>query len=140
MRKVHPADLSEAVPEAKAMDKLGDTQAARSLLEQAVTASPGLLDARVLLADLEMKTGQKAAAEDQLQAVLLLQPAEHDALLALARKQLQEKRFGEVVELLASQGDGTPGHEDLAQLLIQAYVALGRTADANKVRGSQPSH
>jgi choline-sulfatase len=140
MRKVHPADLSEAVPEAKAMDKLGDTQAARSLLEQAVTASPGLLDARVLLADLEMKTGQKAAAEDQLQAVLLLQPAEHDALLALARKQLQEKRFGEVVELLASQVDGTPGDEDLAQLLIQAYVALGRTADANKVRGSQPSH
>ena len=122
------------------MDKLGDTQAARSLLEQAVTASPGLIDARVLLADLEMRTGQKAAAEDQLQAVLLLQPGDHDALLALARKQLQEKRFGEVVELLASQVDGTPGHEDLAQLLIQAYVALGRTADANKVRGSQPSH
>ena len=43
-------------------------------LEDAVKQSPGQLDARLLLARIDLKTGDRAAAEDQLQAVLVLNP------------------------------------------------------------------
>ena len=82
------------------MDKLGDAQGARSALEAAVTVSGGQLDARVLLANIDLKLGDRAAAEDQFNAVLLLDPANHDALLGLAQELSKEKRFTDVVDLL----------------------------------------
>jgi hypothetical protein len=118
--------------EGKALEKLGDEQGARRALEAAVTASAGQLDARVQLANLALKLGDRAAAEDQFNAVLLLDPANHDALLGLAQEQLKEKRFAEVVDLLGPQVKD--GSAELLQLLMQAYVGLGRTADAEKVR------
>jgi tetratricopeptide (TPR) repeat protein len=132
LRMTHPEDASAAFYEGKALDKLGDAQGARRALEAAVTASAGQLDARVQLANLALKVGDRAAAEDQFNAVLLLDPANHDALLGLAQEQLKEKRFAEVVDLLGPQVKD--GSAELLQLLMQAYVGLGRTADAEKVR------
>jgi arylsulfatase A-like enzyme/Tfp pilus assembly protein PilF len=132
VRKGHPDDASAAIYEGKALDKLGDEQGARSALEVAVTASDGQLDARVLLANVDLKLGDRAAAEDQFNAVLLLDPVNHDALLGLAQEQLRERRFTDVVDLLGPQGEGASA--DLLQLLMQSYVNLGRTADAEKVR------
>jgi choline-sulfatase len=132
VRKAHPDDASAALYEGKALDKLGDEPGARSALEVAVTASDGQLDARVLLANVDLKLGDRAAAEDQFNAVLLLDPVNHDALLGLAQEQLREKRFTDVVDLLGPQGEGASA--DLLQLLMQSYVNLGRTTDAEKVR------
>jgi choline-sulfatase len=132
VRKAHPDDASAALYQGKALDKLGDEQGARSALEAAVTASDGQLDARVLLAHVDLKLGERSAAEDQFSAVLLLDPANHDALLGLAQEELKEKRFTEVVGLLEPHVKSASA--ELLQLLIQAYVNLGRTADAEKVR------
>ena len=97
-----------------------------------MTASDGQLDARVLLANVDLKLGDRAAAEDQFNAVLLLDPANHDALLGLAQEQSKEQRFTDVVDLLGPHVKGASA--ELLQLLMQAYVNLGRTADAEKVR------
>jgi tetratricopeptide (TPR) repeat protein len=91
-------------------------------------------DARVLLARVDLKLGERSAAEDQFNAVLLLDPANHDALLGLAQEELKEKRFTEVVDLLGPRVRDASASADLLQLLMQAYVSLGRTADAEKVR------
>jgi Tfp pilus assembly protein PilF len=112
---------------------IGNAQDARSALEAAVSSSGGQLDARLLLANVDLKLRDRAAAEDQLEAVLLLDPANHNALLGLAREQLEEKRFTEVVNLLGPRVQGASA--DLLQLLVQAYLGLGRTADAERVRG-----
>jgi tetratricopeptide (TPR) repeat protein len=133
-RKAHPDDASAALYAGKALDKLGDEQGARRALEAAVTASAGQLDARVLLANVDLKLGDRAAAEDQFEAVLLLDPANHDALLGHAQEQLKEKRFTDVVDLLGPRVKDASVRADLLQLLMQAYVGLGRTADAEKVR------
>jgi arylsulfatase A-like enzyme/Tfp pilus assembly protein PilF len=133
-RKAHPDDASAALYAGKALDKLGDEQGARRALEVAVTASAGQLDARVLLANVDLKLGDRTAADDQFEAVLLLDPANHDALLGLAQEQLKEKRFTDVVDLLGPHVKDTSVRADLLQLLMQAYVGLGRTADAEKVR------
>jgi arylsulfatase A-like enzyme/Tfp pilus assembly protein PilF len=127
----HPDDAPAALYEAKALDKLGDVQGARRVLEASVTRSPGRLDSRVLLATLDSRLGDSAAAGDELEAVLLLDPVNHDALLELARQELEAKRFADVVELLEPQ---VKNNNDLRQLLIQAYLALGRHADAEKLR------
>jgi choline-sulfatase len=132
LRKAHPDDASAALYAGEALDKLGDEQGARGALEAAATSSDGQLDARVLLANVDLKLGDRAAADDQFEAVLLLDPANHDALLGLARERLEEKRFIDVVNLLGPHVQGASA--DLLQLLMQAYLGLGRSADAERVR------
>jgi tetratricopeptide (TPR) repeat protein len=132
VRKAHPDDASAALDEGKALDKLSDEQGARRALEAAVTSSGGQVDARVLLANVDLKLGDRAAAEDQFEAVLLLNPANHDALLGLAQEQSREKRFTDVVALLGPHV--RDANAELLQLLMQAYLHLGRTADAERVR------
>jgi arylsulfatase A-like enzyme/Tfp pilus assembly protein PilF len=132
VQKAHPDDAPAALYEGKALDKLGDAHGARSALEAALTSPGGQLDARVLLANVDLKLGDRAAAEDQFEAVLLLDPSNHDALLGLAQEQSKEKRFTDVVDLLGPRVKGASA--ELLQLLMQAYVNLGRTADAEKVR------
>ena len=133
-RKTHPDDALAAFYEGQALEKLGDLQGARKALEAAVTLSPGKLDGRLLLAHIDLQSGDRPAAEDQLEAVLLLDPANRDALLSLAKEHLEDRRFADVVELLEPRSKDSSVTVDELQLLVQAYVSLGRTADANKVR------
>ena len=65
---------------------------------------------------------------------LLLDPANRDALISLAKEHLEDKRFADVVELLEPHVKDASVTVDELKLLIQAYVGLGRTADAEKVR------
>jgi len=53
-------------------------------------------------------------------------------LLGLAREQSREKRFTDLVALLGPHVKDA--NAELLQLLMQAYLSLGRTADAEKVR------
>ena len=85
-RKAHPDDALAALYEGQALAKLGDSQGARNALEVAVTRLPGELDARVLLAHIDLKSGDRVAAEDQFEAVLLLDPVNREALLGLAEE------------------------------------------------------
>jgi choline-sulfatase len=133
-RKAHPDDALAALYEGQALERLGDLQGARKALEAAVTQSPEKLDARLLLAHIDLKSGDRAAAEDQFEAVLLLNPANRDAMLSLAEEHLEDRRYADVVELLEPRVKDASVSVDELQLLIQAYVGLGRTADANKVR------
>jgi choline-sulfatase len=133
-REKQPDDPLAAFYEGQSLDKLGDSQGARKALEDAVKQSPGQLDARLLLARIDLKSGDRAAAEDQLEAVLVLNPANQEALLSLATEYLQDRRFADVVELLEPRAQDASVSVDAFQLLVQAYVGLGRTADAERVQ------
>jgi hypothetical protein len=63
-----------------------------------------------------------------------LNPANRDAFLSLAEEHLEDKRFADVVELLEPHVKDASVTVDELQLLVQAYVSLGRSADAEKVR------
>ena len=133
-RKAHPDDALAALYEGQALARLGDSQGARNALEAAVTRLPGELDGRLLLAHIDLKSGDRVAAEDQFEAVLLLDPVNRDALLGLAQEHLEDRQFADVVELLEPHvKDASVSVEEL-QVLAQAYLSLGRTADAEKVR------
>ena len=129
--RANPDDTSAAFYEAKALSKLGNPQGARNLLEGVVARSTGQLEGRILLARIDAQLGDGAAEEDQLEAVLLLDPVNHDALLELAREQLETRRFNDVIGLLEPQVKKSP---DLIPLLIEAYAGAGRQADADRLR------
>jgi predicted Zn-dependent protease len=133
-REKQPDDPLAAFYEGQSLDKLGDSQGARKALEDAVKQSPGQLDARLLLAQIDLKSGDRAAAEDQLEAVLVLNPANQEALLSLATEYLQDRRFADVVELLEPRAQDASVSVDALELLVQAYVGLGRTSDAERVQ------
>jgi len=109
-------------------------EGARKALEDSVKQSPGQLDARLLLARIDLKSGDRAAAEDQLEAVLVSNPANQEALLSLATEYLRDRRFADVVDLLEPRAQDGSVSADALVLLVQAYVSLGRTADAEKVQ------
>jgi hypothetical protein len=56
------------------------------------------------------------------------------ALLSLATEYLQDRRFADVVELLEPRAQDASVRVDALQLLVQAYVGLGRTSDAERVQ------
>jgi predicted Zn-dependent protease len=87
-----------------------------------------------LLAHIDLQSGDRAAAEDQFEAALLLNPASKDAFLALAKEYLADRRFDDVVELLEPRCKDASVSVDVLQLLMKAYAGAGRTADAEKVR------
>ena len=133
-REKQPDDPLAAFYEGQSLDKLGDSHGARKALEDSVKQSPGQLDARLLLARIDLKSGDRAAAEDQLEAVLVLNPANQEALLSLATEYLRDRRFADVVDLLEPRAQDGSVSADALVLLVQAYVSLGRTADADRVR------
>jgi predicted Zn-dependent protease len=134
VRKAHPDNMPAAVYQAQALDKLGDSPAARSVLEAALAESPSQTEARLLLARIDLKSGDRAAAEDQFEAALILDPVNRDALLGLGHAYLTDKRYADLVELLEPGfKDGSDGADELA-LLLQGYAGAGRSADAEKVR------
>jgi arylsulfatase A-like enzyme/thioredoxin-like negative regulator of GroEL len=133
-REKQPDDPLAAFYEGQSLDKLGDSPGARKALEDAVKQSPGQLDAGLLLARIDLKAGDRVAAEDQLEAVLVLNPANQEALLSLATEYLRDRRFADVVDLLEPRAQDASVSADALQLLAQAYVGLGRTADADRVR------
>jgi choline-sulfatase len=133
-RKAHPDDAMAAVYEGQALERLGDLLGARKVLEAAVTQSPGKLDARLLLASIDLKSGDRGAAEDQFEAVLLLDASNQDALSSLGKAYLEEKRFGDVVALLEPHAKDAAVNVEEMRVLAQGYEGLGRSGDANKVR------
>jgi predicted Zn-dependent protease len=133
-REKQPDDPLAAFYEGQSLDKLGDSPGARKALEDAVKQSPGQLDARLLLARIDLKSGDRAAAEDQLEAVLVLNPANQEAVLLLAAEYLRDRRFADVVDLLEPTAQDASVSADALQLLGQAYVGLGRTSDAERVQ------
>jgi predicted Zn-dependent protease len=133
-RKKQSDDPLAAFYEGQSLDKLGDSQGAHKALEDAVKQSPGQIDARLLLARIDLKSGDRAAAEDQLEAVLVLNPANQAALLLLATEYFQDRRFADVVELLEPRAQDASVGVDALQLLGQAYVDLGRNSEAEKIQ------
>ncbi len=133
-RRSDPKDATATLHEGEALDKLGDAQGARTAMEAGVALAPGEAGSRILLARIDLELGDRAAAEDQFEAALVLDPANKDALLGLAKEKLADRKFAEVVELLALHTSDTGLSRDALPLLVQAYAALGRTADANHAR------
>jgi len=132
-RALSPEDPTAAFYEGKALVKAGNLTGARDALQDSVRLAPRQsADARVLLGQVFLGLKDVKAAEDQFEAVLLLQPDSVDAQIGIARTQLADQKFAEALRQLAPLSKSQPRNADVFTLLAKAYSGLGRNLEARQ--------
>ena len=132
-RALRPEDPTAAFYEGKALVKAGNLTGARDALQDSVRLAPRQsADARVLLGQVFLELKDVKAAEDQFEAVLLLQPERVDAQIGIARTQLANQEFAEALRQLAPLSKSQPRNADVFTLLAKAYSGLGRKLEARQ--------
>ena len=132
-RALRPEDPTAAFYEGKALVKAGDLTGARDALQDSVRLAPRQsADARVLLGEVFLGLKDVKAAEDQFEAVLLVQPERVDAQIGIARTQLADQKFAEALRQLAPLSKTQPRNADVFTLLAKAYSGLGRKLEARR--------
>ncbi len=132
-RALRPENPTAAFYEGKALLKAGNLTAARDALQDSIRLAPGQsADARVLLGQVFVGLKDYKAAEDQFEAVLLLQPESVDAQIGIARTQLADQKFADALRQLAPLSKSQPRNADVFTLLAQAYSGLGRKLEARR--------
>ncbi|MCK7546191.1 tetratricopeptide repeat protein [Marinobacter bryozoorum] len=129
------ADEPQAVTLAAITEhRLGETEAARTRLEDQVEAMPENLPALAALATIYQSEGEYQKATDTLVEAALLQPANLNLLQAAGRAYAQEHAPGEVVSWL---GQTAEIHEELATssyiLAAQILVQQGKLEEASEL-------
>ena len=130
--ELHPGDADTAFYLARAYEKTGDLNQARSALETSLKLRPGNIEARLLLGELYLASKQTAAAEDQFDAALLINPASLAAKLGRARVQIAGGRFEQAIRGLIELSESDRDDPALLELLSTAYRSIGNTAAANQ--------
>ena len=132
-RALRPEDPTAAFFEGKALVKAGNLTGARDALQDSVRLAPRQsADARVLLGQVFLELQDVKAAEDQFEAVLLLEPGRVDAQIGIARTQLADQKFAEALRQLAPLSKSQPRNADVFMLLAKAYSGLGRRLEASQ--------
>jgi len=110
----------------------GELNLAAVAFEAAARLAPASKAAPMQLAELMLKQGQTARAEDYYRQVLQIKPEDLAASIGLARLYLQRHNAGRALELLQPrlEPDG-PAAAELHYLAAQAYRLLG---DAGRAR------
>jgi len=91
-------------------------------------------EARLLLGQIALKGARYKTAEDEFASALLLEPANEQAQIGLAKALLGQKKFTDARELLETTAAAGTQNAELFDLLEEAYRALGRPVDANRAR------
>lgn len=84
-REARPEDATIAYDLGLALEKTGDLEGAREALETSLKLTPSQLPARVLLGNVYLGLKNFAAAEDQFEAALLIEPNSAEAKQGLAK-------------------------------------------------------
>src|SRR5437763_5724605 len=107
----------------------GNLMEAVPALQESTEIAPDVLKPHLLLAAALDALQRKSEAQVQWQAALKIDPHSTTALDGFARHLLDEKKYGEVVELLRPSAI----NESLTIDLAQAYIGLKRLDDAAEV-------
>ena len=91
-REARPDDATIAYDLGQALEKTGDLEGAREALETSLKLTPSQLPARVLLGNVYLGLKNFAAAEDQFEAALLIEPNSAEAKQGLAKVRASQPR------------------------------------------------
>ncbi len=119
----------QALEKAQALITAGEAGEARIVLKNLLVAHPQTIDARVLLAQLALDSGDVQAAEEELGGIERAQFVEASARVVRWRTDIGMGRHAEVLAALAAAGVGLPP-EQIARLRASALRAAGAGADS----------
>ncbi|HEY6559367.1 MAG TPA: tetratricopeptide repeat protein [Polyangiaceae bacterium] len=122
-----PADRELTLRLVQVLEDIGDLEGARVRLSTLVKEAPRELGALRQLAQLEMKSGQYAAASSTYRRLLALEegPQVIDAALRLADACEQAERFVDARGGLERALKIDPGHPEVRARLKSLYIAIG---------------
>ena len=130
--EAHPDDAITAFHEGQALEKAHDLPGARDALETSLKLMPGQLEARLLLGEVYLGLNDPKAAEPQFESALLLQSNSVEGQLGLAKVQIAEGNFNQAAEQLETLSKTQSRNAEVFELLAQAYLGMGKTADAQQ--------
>jgi len=136
MLDLRPGNLPGLTRAAYLRELFGDVDGAADLMNMALQSTPPsqVEDAAWILtqiAHLDLAVGKTSEAEKQLERALGLFPGYHYALGNLAKVRIQQKRYGEAVQLLGQRYQEASHAENLYDL-AEAMQLAGRGEDASK--------
>ena len=117
---------------AVALLELGEPDAARRQLEEAVARDPELLPALERLGHLLLEQGELDAARSRFERLVELAPTRAAGHLGLGEVDLQRGEPGEAVGVLETAAELEPGSTVAHYQLGLAYRALGRAEEAER--------
>jgi len=130
-RAIRPEDATAALYYGEALEKSGDLAGAKTALEECVKLNPKQsAEARVVLGRVYLGLGDASAAEDQFEAVLLMQPLSLDGQSGIAEVQISRRQFAEALKTILPLSKLPTANSETFELLGQAYAGLGRTTEA----------
>jgi len=132
-QKLRPDDANLALNYGEALSKAGDQRGAEEAIQASLKLNPKQYAARFLLGSIYSDTHKLNAAQDQLEAALLIQ-ATSEAHLKLAEVLQAEQKFEEARQeaeaAIKIRGDSAEAYE----LLARAYTGLGKNESAQKAQ------
>jgi len=111
-----------------------DHATTRSRLQETLLLAPDYAPARLLLADLQFKSGERADAADNYRRRLAALPHDPHARLGLARLALQQERTDEARAELEMLLKHAPNFSTAHNLYAELLAAAGDTAGAGRHR------
>ncbi|MBR9912418.1 MAG: PEP-CTERM system TPR-repeat protein PrsT [Gammaproteobacteria bacterium] len=125
-----PVSESELYERAKLSFQSGKTQAAIIDLKELLKNSPENGEARSLLGQVYLETGDSASAEKELQRAMLLKADDNVVIPALAKALLQQSKFQQVIDLLPTFDLTVESRASVHTSRARAYMALGNPESA----------
>ncbi len=131
-RELAPDDGAVAFLLGQALQKTNDLEGARSVLEEYLKANPNEPAARLLLGSIYLDLKNADAAADQFEAVLLVQAANVEGQLGLAKARIAKSNFAEAAQGLEELAKSQPDNPEVYDLLAQAYHGLKKGFEAQR--------
>ena len=131
-REIAPDDPAIGFSSRETLQKMKDLEGARTVLEECLKSNPNEPTARLLLGSVYLDLKNPAAAADQFEAVLLVQPTDVEAQFGLAKAQIAQSKFTEAASGLQDLAKSQAQNPDVFDLLAQAYRGLGRGPEAQR--------
>ena len=131
-REISPDDPAIAFLLGQTLQKMNDLEGARTVLEECLKTNPNEPTARLLLGSVYLELKNPTAAADQFEAVLLVQPANVEGQLGLAKAQIAQSNFAEAARGLGDLSKSERDNAAVFDLLAQAYRGLGKGPEAQR--------
>jgi len=132
--KLRPQDPTIALEYAEALERSGNLQNAREVLESSLKSHPDHFSARLRLGRIYLRLNDAQSAIVQFEAAQLLEPENIEVTVDLAKALIAQGNLIDAVEILHA-ADSTAKNSEASQLLAKVCIKLGQQTGTTSVDG-----
>jgi arylsulfatase A-like enzyme/cytochrome c-type biogenesis protein CcmH/NrfG len=131
--RLRPQDPIIALEYSEALERNGDLQQAREVLELSLKAHPDQTAARLRLGRNYLRSNDAQSALLQFEAAQLMEPDNVEVTIDLAKALVAQGNFAEAVQMLAEASNSPTKNPEVRQLMTQVCIKLRHQAETTAV-------